>query len=127
MSPLYAVDPGLLALFSLAALTASVGAVFLSGFFPARERPQGARSALGAALLWLGLGLSAALAAAAIGLAAAHLPPAVAIVAAGLAVLAAPFLVQPVPERLRDSVAGLGLFAALAGGVLVAQPLGSLL
>lgn len=122
MGPLASVDFPALAAFAAAALLASMGAVLVSGFFPASERPQAVRDPAGAALVWTGLAVTAALVALALATAFDHLPWAVAVVTGGAAFLAAPFLVQPLPERLRDGKAGLGIFAALGGLVLAAQP-----
>lgn len=114
MGVLATVEIGPLALFAAAALVVSVGVVYLSGFFPLSSRPAAARGPVGGALLVLGAGLVGALAIAGVQLAAEGLPWAVAVVAGGLAFLAAPFLVQPIPDRLRDTPAGLAAFAAAA-------------
>ncbi|GMG82409.1 hypothetical protein LNKW23_16220 [Paralimibaculum aggregatum] len=126
MGPLANLDLGVLAGFSAAALFVSAGAVFISGFFPRAARPEAVAGGLGGLLLWLGVALTALIAVLAVAVAAARLDWAVAVVAAGSAFLLAPFLVQPVPERIRDTKAGLGLFAVLGCLVLVALPADSL-
>lgn len=118
MGALAALNPYSVGMFAAAALIASIGAVLLSGFFPRAARPVSTQGLVGAALVWSGVGLSAALAALALMLAIRELPWAVAVVAAGLAFLSAPFVVQPVPSTLRDSKVGLGLFLAIAAGAL---------
>lgn len=120
MGVLALIDPAVLAVFTLAALIASVGAVFLSGFFPLDARPAATRGAIGGAMIWLGVAMTATLTFAAVSTAFEQLPWAVAVVAAGLAFLAAPFLVQPMPQALRDSKIGLGFFIGLAAASLYA-------
>jgi hypothetical protein len=122
MGQLASLDLGVLAAFTAAALMASVGAVLLSGFFPMAERSEGVRGATGSALVWTGVALTAGLAALALGTALDHLPWAVAVVAAGSAFLAAPFLVQPLPETLRDGKPGLVAFLVLGGLAIAALP-----
>jgi hypothetical protein len=123
MSPLASLDVAALAAFTAAALAAACGVVFLSGFLPLGAQPEARRDAATAALLALGAALTTFLAAAAVATAAARLPLSVAVVAGGLALLAAPFLVQPLPERLRDSKAGLSAFSLAAAAAAVFLPL----
>ena len=50
------------------------------------------------------------------------LPLSVAVVVAGLAILGAPFLVEPIPRKLRESRPALALLLILVAGCLLALP-----
>ena len=121
MGPLHGLDAALVAAVGIAAFVATGGAVLVSGFLPRASGPQAGRGALGAALVYAAVSASAALAIAAIA-AATALPWAVALVAIGLAFLAAPFAVQPLPESVRESRAGLVAVVALSAAMLVLLP-----
>ena len=118
MGPLHGLDYGALALFAGAALLAASGAVFVAGYLPRAQAPAAARGAAGAALVWGALACVLALVVLLIP-AASRLPPAVAVVTAGLAILAAPFVVQPMPAAWRGSRAGLALLAAACLAVIL--------
>ena len=104
--------PSLLAfaalLFAVALLALSV-----SGHFPRRAASSAGPGAL---ILWTSM--LAGLAAAAVGVATAwrHLPWAPAIIAGGLAILAAPLVLQQFPDRFVD---GRGALAAFGGAAIV--------
>lgn len=121
MGPLQGLDAALLALFALAAFVASGGAVLVSGFLPRASGPEAARGPVGAVLVYGAAAILALLVIWAIA-AATALPWAVALVAAGLAFLAAPFAVQPLPERIRESRSGLVGVVALSVLMLVLLP-----
>ena len=107
------VDATMLAAFTASILIASVGLVLVSGFFPASDRPTALRGKLGGVMIWLGLLLTLALASLSIAIAVFGLPLAHAVVFGGAAFLLAPFLVQPLPGRFRDSICGIGAFVIL--------------
>jgi len=127
MNPFEQTDLGLVAVFALAVLVASAGAVFISGLFPADARPARLRGLLAGALIWAGLAVTVVLAAAAVMTAARHLPWTVAVVAGGLAFLLAPFVVQPLPARLRDSKAGALVYACIGAACVALLPVAALM
>ena len=121
MGPLHGLDAFLVAVFAIAVFVATAGAVLVSGFLPRASGPEGARGAIGAVLVYGTAAILAVLAVATIS-AGTELPWAVALVLAGLAFLAAPFAVQPLPEVVRESRAGLVAVVALAAVVLILLP-----
>jgi hypothetical protein len=121
MGPLHGLDAALVAAVALATFVATGGAVLVSGFLPRASGPKAGRGALGAALVYLAAAMLVALAVAAVA-AATALPWAVALVAAGLAFLAAPFAIQPLPEALRESRGGLVAVMALSAAMLFLLP-----
>lgn len=121
MGPLHGLDVAHVALFALAAFVATGGAVLVSGFLPRAEGPSAARGPVGAMLVYGAAAVIAALVVVAL-IAATALPWAVALVAAGLAFLAAPFAIQPLPEGLRESRAGLVAVAALSAAMIGLLP-----
>lgn len=127
MNPFAQTDVGVLAVFALAVLVASAGAVFISGLFPADARPQRLRGPLAGALIWAGLAVTLILAIAAAMTAARYLPWAVAVVAGGLAFLLAPFVVQPLPARLRDTRAGALVYACIGAACVSLLPVAALM
>jgi hypothetical protein len=126
VGPLEGLNVALVAVFALAAFVATGGAVLVSGFLPRESGPAAAQGPVGAVLVYAAAAMLAALAVAAIS-AATALPWAVALVAAGLAFLAAPFAIQPLPDRLRESRAGLVGVLAIAAAMLVLLPTPSFL
>jgi hypothetical protein len=122
MGPLHGLDAGFVAVVTLAAFVATAGAVLVSGFLPRTSGPAAGRGALGAALVYLAVALVAGLAIAAVA-AATALPWAVALVVIGLAFLTAPFAVQPLPDSVRESRAGLVAVVALSAAMLVLLPM----
>lgn len=126
MNPFAQTDLGLLAIFALAVLVASAGAVFLSGLFPADARPGRLRGLVAGVLIWAGLAVTVALAVAAVLTAAKFLPWAMAVAAGGMAFLLAPFLVQPLPARLRDSKAGALVYTCAGAACMVLLPIAAL-
>ncbi|RMH47141.1 MAG: hypothetical protein D6686_13490 [Alphaproteobacteria bacterium] len=117
MNPFTDLDPAALGAFGIASLAACAGAVLTSGYFPSGARPPALRRRFAPLLIAAGVATTLALFAAAV-LAALRLPWAVAVVIGGGAILLAPFLIQPLPERFRDSRLGAGLFVAAGLGVL---------
>lgn len=125
MNPLTDLDFAAVGAFAAATLGACAGLVLTSGYFPAAARPAALRGGLGPIAIAAGVVTTAALALAAL-LAGLQLPLAVAVVAGGAAFLAAPFVIQPLPERLRDSTLGAALFAVAGVALLLALPLPAL-
>lgn len=117
MNPLTDLDPVTVARFAALALTACAGVVLTSGYFPAVARPTDLRRSFAPALVAAGVAVTAALAVAALW-AGWQLPLAVAVVVGGCAILLAPFVVQPLPESLRDSRLGAALFVIFGLAVL---------
>ncbi|WP_340110083.1 hypothetical protein [Pikeienuella sp. HZG-20] len=121
MSPLADLDLLLLAIFAGAAFISTAGAVLVGAFLPRAAGPEGGKGFAGGAAVY-----AAALALVAlIGeliFTATKLPWTVAVITAGLAFLAAPAAVQPIPAWLRESRAGLVLIAALAVVLLLLLP-----
>ena len=104
--------PSLIA-FAALLLTAALLALSASGHFPRRADASGDPGTLA---LWLSM--LAGLAATAVGIAAAwrHLPWPPAVIAGGLAILAAPLVLQQFPDRFVD---GRSALAAFGGGAVV--------
>ena len=106
--------------FAALCLTASVGVVHLSGFVPTSG--GGARAPLPrlftTMLMIGGAGLTLCLAAVAVTIAATTLGWAFAVVIAGITFLSAPFIVEPLPPRIKDGAFGLALFIAIAAVTL---------
>lgn len=125
MNPLTDLDFAAVGAFAAVTLGACAGLVLTAGYFPAAARPEGLRHRLAPVAIAAGVATTAALALMAL-LAAFQLPWAVAVVAGGSAFLAAPFVIQPLPARLRDSALGAALFAVLGVALLLALPLPSL-
>ncbi len=121
MGPLHGLDAALVAAFALAAFVLTAGAVLVSGFLPRRSGPKGAGGALGAVLVYGTAAMLVVLLLATFS-AAVMLPWAVALVIAGLAFLAAPFAVQPLPAEARESRAGLVAVLALSAAALLLLP-----
>ena len=108
-----------LAVFALATLLAGSGLVLLSGFLPIAPGWSARHRLFLYPLVGMGLMLVLALAAVGLVLVLDGLPLAVAVLAGGLALLAAPFLVEPLPPGIRDGVSGPALFVLIALGVLI--------
>lgn len=125
MNPLTDLDFAAVGAFAAVTLGACAGLVLTSGYFPADARPAGLRHRLAPLAIAAGVATTAALFLAAV-MAALELPWAVAVVAGGSAFLAAPFVIQPLPAKLRDSALGAALFAAVGLTMLLALPLPAL-
>jgi hypothetical protein len=115
-------DLYVLAAFGVATLVASSGSIFLSGFFPQRVRAPRLQGFIATILIWAALGATLLVAIAALQTAATGLPWAMTVVAGGGTFLLAPFLVEPLPERLRDSKTGIIIYLAVTIAVLAARP-----
>jgi hypothetical protein len=122
MNPLTDLDFAAVGAFAAVVLGASAGLVLTAGYFPAAARPEALRHPLAPLAILAGVATTVALAVVAV-IGALHLPWAVAVVAGGSAFLAAPFVIQPLPARLRDSALGALLFAAIGLGLLLVLPL----
>jgi len=122
MNPLIDIDFAAVGAFATVTLGACAGLVLTLGYFPAAARPAALRHRLAPVAIAAGVVMTAALALVAL-LAAVQLPWAVAVVAGGAAFLAAPFVIQPLPARLRDSSLGAAAFAAIGLVMLLALPL----
>jgi hypothetical protein len=104
---------GVLALFMLTVLAASLYGLAAAGHFPAEHRPPALQGA-GAAILWLTL-LATVVAVVVVLIAAVRgLPWYALVIGGGLMLLAAPLVLQPFPDRLVNGRAGLLLFALTA-------------
>lgn len=106
----------------LALFMGALGAVTLlvlaaSGHFPAAHRDARLQGKAGAAVLWGSLGLGAVTLLVALVFASRHLPIAVAIIGGGLAVLAGPLLLQPLPDSVVDGRRGLAAFATIGAAL----------
>ncbi len=101
--PLAQTDIAVLLSFGLGCLIAVCSIVLISGFLPRQLQPNGASGPFGGILIYGAAGMVAFLIVVLV-MTIAHLPIAVAIIAAGLAVLAGPFLVEPIPRALRNSL-----------------------
>ncbi|MCQ0986080.1 hypothetical protein [Jiella marina] len=116
--PLADLDLATLVAFTGGAFVAVSAVVFVSGHFPRHRAPATAGGPLlGSVLAYCALAALLSLLAI-LAVVAVELPLAVAVVAAGLAVLGAPFLVDPLPNTIRESrlglIAAFGLCAATA-------------
>ena len=117
MAQLQAINFGALALFSTLVLVIAVFGLSLSGHFPAEHRKPGMQGPLGRLIL-VGCIITVALSASiAIGLALGRLPPPAAIIGGGLALLAAPLVLQRLPDAFVDGRRGLLTLAALAAAL----------
>ena len=122
MNPFSDVDLSVLAAFAGSALVASAGVVLVSGFFPQRARAPHLQGVVATVLIWAALGATLLVAITALQSAATSLPWAMAVVAGGCAFLLAPFLIEPLPERLRDSKIGIIVYLAVSVAVLATGP-----
>lgn len=114
-----------LMLFVALTLSVSLYGLTVSGHFPNEHRAQSLRTPSGAAVLWGTMALSIASAVYGIAFAAGTLSWYVAIIAGGAALLIAPLLLQPLPDRFVNGRRGLVTFAALASALaLLAWKLG---
>ncbi|MGE0768972.1 MAG: hypothetical protein AB7L90_21225 [Hyphomicrobiaceae bacterium] len=104
-----------LAVFGGLVLCVTLYALSLSVHFPPEHRRASMRGAGGRAVLWgtATIALVGALMALRLGLSA--LPGSIAVLAGGAIVLAAPFVLKPLPDSLIDDRGGLLLFSGLAG------------
>jgi len=109
---LISLDITTLGSFAVGATLASIGVVHVTGYIGAKGDNL--------ALTGLNAGLTVALIVLTALIALQGINWSIAVVIAGSAFLIAPFLVQPLPERFRDGLAGLIVFAILALGGLVA-------
>lgn len=116
--PLADTDLAILMAFAGGALIAVWSSVVVAGFLPFKEKSEGAIVHL--ALIACAGALTGVLALVLI-LTVSLLPTAVAVITAGAAILTGPFLVEPIPDRYRESHLTLGavvLFALAALAVL---------
>ena len=96
-----------------------VGAIYLSGNLPVRAAPKEVQAGFGPALVWLNVVVLIALVVAALAYAIAALAWTTIIVAGGFVFLFAPFVVQDLPDRLRDTRLGLTVLLCLGTAALV--------
>ena len=101
-------------IFAVICLTVSVGVVHLSGFIPATGVKSLRPGAIVTILLISGACLIIGLGVVALTLAAITMGWAPAVIIGGIAFLVAPFLIEPLPARIRDSTFGLVVFIASA-------------
>lgn len=108
-----------LALFAGMILIQAVYALAALGHFPSEHRQDALRGPVGTAVLWGSMVIVIATAALAARFAWATLPGYASVMAAGSALLVAPLVLKPLPDRLLDGRSGLLLFAGLAAGLAV--------
>lgn len=106
-----------LALFAAMILTLAVYGLAVSAHFPREQRREALRNGGGAAVLWGTMAVAGLAAAVALRYALVSLPGYAAVLAAGAALLAAPLVLKPFPDRVVDGRAGLLVLAALAAGL----------
>lgn len=119
---LAAIEPNWQALlvFLAAWLVGCVGLIYLSGSLPLKAAPQAVRDGAGPILVWTNLLALIILAILCLSFAISHLRWTSLIVGGGFVFLFAPFIVQDLPARLKDTKAGLSL---LLGCLLAAVAL----
>lgn len=108
-----------LALFAATVLAVALYALAVSGHFPAEHRRASLGDRLGGGILWGTIAVAACAGGVAAWFAWWRLPGYAAVIAGGLAVLAAPMVLQAFPDRFIDGRRGLVAFA-LAAAVLSA-------
>ena len=109
-----------LVLLAVLVLALTLYGLAMAGHFPRKARPAALRTGLGKAIFW-----STALAAVLSGIAAARaaailLPWPHIVIATGCAMLAAPLLLQPLPDGFIDGRAALLVFSGLAAALAFA-------
>jgi len=104
--PLTFLNFAAVAMFTAGAFIAMSAVVLVSGHFPRSQAKNPTGGFLGSLLAYASLASLVCLIAVLV-FAGLKLPLAVAIVAAGLAILAAPFIVEPIPAHIRESRGGL--------------------
>lgn len=119
--PLANVEIAILLAFAFGALVAVWSSVVIAGFLPLRNGPQTGTMLVRVPLICGAVLLTVVLIAVLV-LTVPMLPAAVAVVVVGLAILGGPFLVEPIPERFRDSTLTLAATVALTLITLVALP-----
>lgn len=113
-----------LAVFMGLVLVLSLYGLTVSGHFPAEFRADGLKSGAGSAVLWGTIVISSVLAIAALAFAWSRLPLYAAVIGGGAMVLAAPLLLQPLPDSFVNGRRGLITFVALGLGLaLIARQL----
>ncbi|MBY8975926.1 hypothetical protein KHP62_08925 [Rhodobacteraceae bacterium NNCM2] len=95
--------------------------VVVSAFLPRRMAPAAGEGVVGAALIY-GAAILVLAVVLALAMAAPLLPTAVVVIGAGLAILGAPFLAEPIPQKLRESRGALIAVLGLSAGALIALP-----
>jgi hypothetical protein len=113
-----------LVLFVALVLSAALGALAASGHFPQEHRAPSLRSGSGTVLLFGASGLAALSFVVAAVAAWRILPWPVAVIAGGAAILTAPLLLRPLPDRFVNGWAALLLFSGIS--VLLAIGLAAL-
>jgi hypothetical protein len=103
-----------LVLFMALVLVLSLYGLTVSGHFPLEHRSASLRTAVGSLLLWGTLGLCALLTVLAADFAWRHIPLYAAAIAGGAMLLAAPLVLQPLPDSFVNGRRGLLFFAGLA-------------
>ncbi len=110
-----AFEPNLPALIMFAAAWAvfCAGVVHVAGMLPLSSAPDGVRSPLGVLLILLNVAMLAGLLALTLALSYGELRWSSAVVVGGMIFLFSPFIVQDLPDRLKNGVAGMALLAVL--------------
>lgn len=115
-----AIEPNWPALivFAPAWFIACAGIIYISGNLPLGAAPLSVRSGIGPLLVWLNIIVLAALVAGSVYFAVSILRWTTLIVAGGLIFLFTPFVVQDLPDRMRDTPLGLIVLLCLAAAAL---------
>lgn len=115
-----AIEPNWPALFVFvpAWFIACVSLIYISGSLPLDAAPARVQTGLGPILIWLNILVLAALVAGSVYLAVSVLRWTTLIVAGGFIFLFAPFVVQALPDRMRDTPLGLIVLLCLAAAAL---------
>jgi hypothetical protein len=103
-----------LAVFCGLVLAVTLYGLTLSVHFPSEHRRPSLKGGVGSAVLWGTAAIATAATMLAVRMGIVALPGYIAIIAGGTAVLIAPLLLKPLPDRLIDGRGGLLLFAGLA-------------
>ena len=115
-----AIEPNWPALFVFVPtwFTACVGLIYISGSLPLEAAPARVQTGLGSILIWLNILVLAALVVGSVYFAVSILKWTTLIVAGGFIFLFAPFVVQGLPDRMRDTPLGLIVLLCLAAAAL---------
>ncbi|MGI9383133.1 MAG: hypothetical protein ACR2PO_08260 [Methyloligellaceae bacterium] len=106
-----------LALFMALVLVIFVFIVAVSGHFPLEYRADAFKGALGAAVLWGSIAVAAISALLALVFVYQLVPWYAAVIGGGLMILAAPYVLQPLPDRIVNGRGALLMLAAIAAGL----------
>jgi len=95
-----------------------VGMIYLSGNLPLQSAPKEVQAEFGPVLVWINVLVLIALVGAALAYAIAELEWTTIVVAGGFVFLFSPFVVQDLPDRMRDTQLGLSVLLCLSAAAL---------